>query len=145
MLGVLVELLLDPSGVVDEVRDWRRERRTRQRARATKIPCTLRIVDGTHPGLSRRWTRGAARVPPGALVFEPDSRWRPRLTVPVRSAMLQPSGDLPSRRLRRFGPSRRIVLTTTQGTLEWLVPEEQVQRSMGVTRRSVDDAHPPTR
>jgi hypothetical protein len=90
--------LLDPSGVVDEVRDWRRERRTRQRARVAEIPCALRVVDRAHPGLGRRWTRGAARVPPGALVFEPDTWRRPRMTSLVRSASLQPPGDIPQRR-----------------------------------------------
>ena len=145
MLSTLGELLLNPSGIVDGVRDWRRERRTRQRARATKIPCALRVVDGTHPGLSRQWTRGAARVPPGALVFEPDSSWRPRLTIPVRSATLQPPGDIPRWSPRAIGPQpRRIVLETAPATLEWLVPEEQLERSMGVTRRSVRDARPPT-
>jgi hypothetical protein len=145
VLSLLAELLLNPSGVVDEVRDWRRERRNRQRARATKIPCALRVVDGTHPGLSRRWIRGAARVPPGALVFEPDSWWRLRMRLPVRSATLQPLGDNPRRSPRATGPQpRRIVLTTAQATLEWLVPEEQLQRSMGVTRRDVRHARPPT-
>jgi len=145
VLSFLAELLLDPSGVVDGVRDWRDERRTRQRARATKIPCALRVVDGAYPGLSRRWIRGAARVPPGALVFEPDYSWRPRLTIPVCSAALQPPGDIPRRSPRAMGPQPcRIVLTTARATLEWLVPEEQLQRSMGVTRRSVRDARPPT-
>jgi hypothetical protein len=32
---------------------------------------------------------------------------------------------------------RRIVLETDRATLEWLVPEEQVQRAMGVTRPGV--------
>src|SRR3954466_4181713 len=95
VLGLLVALLLDPTGVIDEVRDRRRERRIRQRARAAKIPCALRVVEGAHPGLSRRWTRGAARVPPGVLVFEPDSGWRARMSIPVRSATLQPPGDIP--------------------------------------------------
>jgi hypothetical protein len=36
------------------------------------------------------------------------------------------------------------VLETAQATLEWLVPEEQLKRSMGVIRRSVRDARPPT-
>src|SRR4051812_38913628 len=122
------------------MRDWQRARRSRQRARAAGIPCALRIVDGAHPGLSRRWTRGAARVPPGALVFEPDSQWRRRLTIPVRSATLQQPWDIPRRSPRAIGPQpRRIVLTTAQSTLEWLVPEEQLQRAMGVTRRSVRD------
>ena len=44
-----------------------------------------------------------------------------------------------------MGPqSSRIVLKTAQATLEWSVPEEQLQRSMGVTRRSVRNARPPT-
>jgi hypothetical protein len=116
VLSFLAELLLDPSGVVDEVRDWRRERRNRQRARATQIPCALRVVDGAHPGLSRRWTRGAARVPPGFLVFEPDSLWRLRVRIPVRSATLQPPGDIPRRSPRAIGAqSRRIVLETPPG------------------------------
>src|SRR3954447_8927330 len=67
VLGLLVELLLDPPGVVDQVRDRRRERRIRRRARAARIPCALRVVDGAHRGLGRRWTRGTARVPPGTL------------------------------------------------------------------------------
>ena len=142
MLG---ELLLNPSGVIEGVRDWRRERRSRQRARETKIPCALRVVDGAHPGLNRRWARGAARVPPGSLVFEPDSPWRAGMTIPVRSATLAGPGAIPRRTRRAIGSQpRRIVLTTTQATLEWLVPEEQVQRSIGVTRRSVRDARRPT-
>lgn len=143
MWSFVAELLLNPSGVVDEVRDGRRERRNRQRARATKIPCALRVVDGTHPGLSRRWRRGAARVPPGALVFDPDSLWRPRMTIPVLSAALQPRRDVPRRSLRERGPQpRRIVLETARATLEWMVPEEQSQRSMGVTGRSVREVRP---
>lgn len=140
----LGEFLLDPSGVIDDVRDRRRKRRSRQRALAAGIPCALRVVDGTHPGLSRRWRRGAARVPPGALVFEPGGRWRRRLTIPVRSATLHHPWDTPRRTPRAVGPQpRRIVLTTAQATLEWLVPEEQVERAMGVTRRRVRDARPP--
>ncbi|WP_448642470.1 hypothetical protein [Geodermatophilus sp. URMC 63] len=97
---VLVELLLDPGGVVDGVRDRRRERRTRQRARAT---------------------------------------------LPVCSATLHPPGDVPRRRPGARGTRpRRIVLETARATLAWLVPEDQVQRSMRVTRRSVRGAHPPT-
>jgi len=145
VLSFLAELLLNPSGVVDEARDRRRERRNRRQARATQIPCALRVVDGAHPGLSRRWTRGAARVPPGFLVFEPDSRWRAPVRIPVCSATLQSPGNIPRRRARAIGPQpRRLVLETARATLEWLVPEEQLDRSMGVTRRSVRDARPPT-
>lgn len=145
MLSFLAELLLDPSGLFDGLRDGRRERRIRQRALAAGIPCTLRVIDGDHPGLRRRWARGAARVPPGALIFEPNSRWRPRKTIPVRSATLQQPWDIPRRTPRAVGPQpRRIVLTTAQSTLEWLVSEEQLERAMGVTRRSARDARPPT-
>lgn len=144
LADLLGELLLDPSGVTDEVRDRRRERRSRQRALAAGIPCALRVVDGAHPGLSRRWKRGAARVPPGVLVFEPGGRWQRRLTIPVRSATLHQPWDAPRRSPRAIGPQpRRIVLTTAQATLEWLVPEEQLQRAMGVSRRAVRDARPP--
>ena len=143
MSGFLAELLLDPSGLVDGVRDWRRERRARRRTRAAMIPGALRVLDGTQRGLSRRWTRGAARVPPGVLVFEADSG--PRMTIPVRAATLLPPGGVPRRISRAVGPQpRRIVVETAQASLEWLVPEEQVQRSMGVTRRSVRDGPPPT-
>lgn len=136
----LLEALVDPSGLVDAVRDGRRERLIRQRALAAGVPCALRVTDGEQPGLGRRWTRGAARVPPGALIFDTRSRWRPRMIVPVRSATLQPPWDRPRRTCRATGPQPRlIVLTTTRATLEWLVPEEQLQRAMGVTRRSVRD------
>ena len=145
MLGTLLELLLDPSGVVDEVRDWRRERRARRLARTAEIPCAVRVVDGAYPRLSGRWTRGTARVPPGALVFEPNSPWRARMTIPVHSATLQPPGDIPRRTALALGPqARRIVLETATATVEWLVPEDQLQRSMSVTRRSVRDAGPPS-
>jgi hypothetical protein len=145
VLSFLAELLLDPSGLFDGVRDGRRERRIRQRALAAGIPCTLRVVDGDRRGLRRRWTRGAARVPPGALIFEPNSGWRPRMTIPVRSATLQPPWDRPGRTPRAIGPQPRlIVVTTARATLEWLVPEEQLQRAMGVTHRSVRDARTPT-
>ena len=142
---LLLGLLLDPSAVFDEVRDRRRRRRSRKRARASKIPCAVRVVSGAHPGLGRRWTRGAARVPPGSLVFEPHSSWRPQVTVPVRSATLQAPGHVPWWRSRALGPQpRRIVLETARATLEWLVPEDQLQRSLGVTSASVRDLRPPT-
>ncbi|RBY90314.1 hypothetical protein DQ244_12725 [Blastococcus sp. TBT05-19] len=145
MLGFLLELLLDPSGVLEGMRERRRERRIEKRARATQIRCALRVVEGAHPGLGRRWRRGTARVPPGSVVFEPDSRWRSRLTVAVRSCTLRPPGDTPRRGPRAVGPRPRLIVLETAGaTLEWLVPEEQVERSMRVTRRSVRDARPPT-
>lgn len=135
VLSFLAELLLDPSGLFDGWRDRRPERRYRRRALAAGIPCALRVVEGAHPGLRRRWRRGAARVPPGALVFDPASRGRQRMTVFVRSATLQQPWDIPRRAPRGVGPRpRRIVLTTAQSTLEWLVPEEQVERAMGVAR-----------
>jgi hypothetical protein len=78
-------------------------------------------------------------------VFEPNSPWRARMTVPVRSATLQPPGDIPRRKALALGPrARRIVLETAAATVEWLVPEDQLQRSTSVTRRSVRDAGPPT-
>ena len=143
MWSVLLELVLDPVGAVEAVRDWRRDRRTHLRARATEIPCALRVVDGTHPGLGRRWRRGTARVPPGTLVFRPGSSW-PRLTVPVASAMLQPPGSAPRWSRRTIGAQpRRIVLRTARATVEWLVPEEQVERALGVTRPSAREVRPP--
>jgi DNA-binding FadR family transcriptional regulator len=36
------------------------------------------------------------------------------------------------------------MIETAQATLEWLVPEEQLQRSLGVTRPRVRDAYTPT-
>jgi hypothetical protein len=36
------------------------------------------------------------------------------------------------------------VLETATATVEWLVPEDQLQRSMSVTRRSVRHAGPST-
>ena len=130
----LAELLFDPFEVVGEVRDRRRERAARERARTTKITCALRVVDGLQPGLGRRWTRGAARVPRGTLVFEPDSGWRGgRSSIPVHSVTLQPLGGGPRRGLRgTSAPTRLIVLVTAVATLEWTVPEDQLQRSMGV-------------
>lgn len=144
MWSSLLELLLDPAGAVDAVREGRRERRTLRRVRATELPCALRVVDGTHPGLGRRWRRGTARVPPGVLLFRPGSSWRPRLTMPVTAAVLQPPGPVPRWAHRAVGAQpRRIVLRTARATVEWLVPEEQLDRALGVTRPRAPEERPP--
>ena len=137
MWDILAAVLLDPGGAFDEVRDRRQERRVRRLAAAGKISCALRVVDGAQPGLRRRWRRGAARVPTGFLLFEPRSSWGARMRIAVRSATLQPAEDVPRRRPRALGrQARLIVLVTPQATLEWLVPQEQVRRAMGVVSRS---------
>jgi hypothetical protein len=67
------------------------------------------------------------------------------MTIPVRSATLQPVADVPLRRLwATAGSSRRLVLETARATLEWSVSEVQVQRSMGATRPSARDGRPPS-
>ena len=137
MLDFLVDLLSPFIGGIGDLRDGRDERQSRKRARTTKIVCALRVVDGVHPGLGRRWTRGAARVPAGVVTFEPDSHWKSRLAVPVRSVALEVAGRVPRRVRRALGPDPcLIVLVSTGATVEWLVPEAQLQRAMSVVTRT---------
>ena len=144
VLEFLLQLVLDPGGLLDDIRDGRRERRARRLARSGRIRCALRVVEGAQPGLGRRWKRGTARVPPGRLVFEHGILWQGLTTVLVRTAVLQPTAALRRRERRALGPKASCILLTTAGaTLEWLVPEGQVERAMRVTRRSVREGRPP--
>jgi hypothetical protein len=75
-------------------------------------------------------------VPAGVVTFEPDSHRKARLAVPVRSAALEVAGHVPRRVRRALGPDPRLIrLLSTAATVEWLVPDAQLQRAMGVVTR----------
>jgi transcriptional regulator with XRE-family HTH domain len=139
-----------------EIARVRRERRWSQTELAERVGValgTIRAVEKGAPSVTLGVAVEAATVlgidllgGPAAAARAADNR-RTLALLPqrVRSATLHPPGDRLRRRVRKVSQqSRRIELTTAQATLEWLVPEEQLQRSMGVIRRSVRDARPPT-
>ena len=60
--------MLHPSGVVEDVRDWWRERRIRRRARAAPMPRALRVLDGAHPELGQVFDEDAIDPSPAVAV-----------------------------------------------------------------------------
>jgi hypothetical protein len=95
---------------------------------ASQVKCPLRVVDGSQPGLTDRWTPCRARVEAGRLTFTPRGRPNPLLIEVGRVdahawrelRWRDAASTLSVPQVRRIG-----VLRTQNSTLEWAVPEKQ--------------------
>jgi hypothetical protein len=100
-------------------------RRVRRLQARHQLECGLRVIAGSQPGFSARWTHRTAALSPGYI------RMNKRLVVVERVLPAEPR--TPSRNEMRWSvnPNTRIVqLKTRTATLEWAVIASQVDWAM---------------
>ena len=111
-------------------------KRADRRQQAGEVACGLRVIAGSQEGLNRDWDHDRAFVYLGRLDFGGDtSVW-----IPVRAVVTDRQRQLARRKGRR-SPRRQVVeLTTDSATLEWAVPEDELDWVMARVRGSDESA-----
>ncbi|MEU3624908.1 hypothetical protein BS329_01650 [Amycolatopsis coloradensis] len=107
-------------------------RRARRLQRVDRLECSVRVVTGTHDGLSGKWWAGEAMVSPGRVHFVPvvgGVRFLRRKAVEIIVDKIEvnerrsPTG----REVLSVDPGTDVVrLVTPTATLEWAVLERQM-------------------
>lgn len=107
-------------------------RRARRLQRVDRLECSVRVVTGTHDGLSGKWWAGEAALSPGRVHFVPfvgAVRFLRRQAVEIVvdkidvSERRSPTG----REVLSVDPGTDVVrLETPTATLEWAVLERQM-------------------
>jgi hypothetical protein len=113
--------------------DWLNERRARRLEEGDAVECGFRVVVGEHPGLSRRWIHGVARLAPGEIILRRSLGLGLRiprpLTAPVQITVTSVASDDRSTHGQEawaVNVNTRIVkIHAGQAVLEWAVPLEQ--------------------
>lgn len=103
---------------------------------APPIECGFRLLQGEHPGLTRRWTQGIAVVAPGRVAFTPYRLGLRLLTcrevvLDITAVDRESVHRVERRHWWSVSPSARVVhVQTAQAVLEWAVLPEAVQGAM---------------
>jgi hypothetical protein len=113
--------------------EWR-EKRARKHQEADKVDCGLRVIGGSQAGLRNGWRVSRASLQSGRLEF---GRRTPT-SVRVRAVVTERQRRMGWRASRLiFDPTWQIVeLTTDSATLEWMVPEDQMEWAVARVRGS---------
>jgi hypothetical protein len=111
-------------------------RRAGKRQQAGEVDCGLRVIAGSQQGLNRDWDHDRAFVYPGRLDFGGDtSVW-----IPVRAVVTDRQRQLARRKGWRSLRRQVVELTTDSATLEWAVPEDELDWVMERVRGSDESA-----
>lgn len=113
--------------------EWR-DRRARKNQQADQVDCGLRVIDGSQAGLRKGWRVRRASLQSGGLEF---GRRSPT-SVQVRAVFTERQRRMGWRESRLiFDPTWQIVeLRTDSATLEWMVPEDQMEWAVARVRGS---------
>jgi hypothetical protein len=110
------------------------DRRGRKHQQSGQIDCGLRMIVGSHEGLTSGWRNGRAFVDFERLEF---GRRNP-ISVPVRAVVAERQRHPRKREAwLRLLPTYQIVeLMTDSATLEWAVPEDKLEWALARLRGS---------
>lgn len=96
------------------------DRRAKKLGQTSKTECGLRVVAGSHPGLTSKWRHGTAQLAPGLIRLDSTSV---RVESIDRSVARRPSG----REAWSASPRTEIVQVRVGGAvLEWAVLRERL-------------------
>ncbi len=119
-------------------------RRIGRLQRGRRLECSVRVVTGTHDGLSGKWWAGEATLSPGRIRFV---RFRGGLRF-LRANAVQIDVDAVDVSERRsptvrealsVNPGTHVVrLVTSEATLEWAVLERQLDWALGRVSSTAD-------
>jgi hypothetical protein len=97
------------------------------------IECSLRVVDGDVPGLTRKWSHGVAKVFPGRIEFVGMIggirllKRRTPIEIPVDRVISDRPGEPEAREAISINlKARTIRLVTSSATVEWALLPEQI-------------------
>jgi hypothetical protein len=122
--------------LLDGILGERAGSRAHKRRQSGEVDCGLRVIAGSQQGLDKNWDHDRAFVHPGRLDFGGQtSVW-----IPVLAVVTDRQRQL-ARRARRRSPRCQVVeLTTDSATLEWAVPDDELDWVMARVRRSYESA-----
>ncbi|MDT4893690.1 MAG: hypothetical protein QOE97_2725 [Pseudonocardiales bacterium] len=121
-MDILSKLIADAlAGVTGGVLGGRYHRRRLTRlARRGVVPCAMRLVTGSQPGVWTRWRLGTAKLAPGVIEYR-------GLTVPVLVISQTHQRSPSARELLTLDPEMRIVdVVNDTAKLEWALPTTSV-------------------
>jgi hypothetical protein len=91
-------------------------RRLTRLARRGVVPCALRLVTGSQPGVWTRWRLGTAKIAPGAIEYR-------GVTIAVLSVSRTHQRSPSAAELLTLDPELRIVeVVSDSAKLEWALP-----------------------
>lgn len=119
---ILANLVLD-SGV-EAIRARRRRTKAEREPLGDDVACSMRVIDGTVPGLTARWTTGHAVLKPGQMIFN-------GLRIPVLDTPEAGRRPVHGREAFFVNPDCSVVQVDTKGaTLEWAVLTHHVTAAL---------------
>jgi hypothetical protein len=137
----LGEMLADFIGGVigGLIGDRWRQRRAERLQRKGGLVCALRVLEGSHRGLTRHWRHGKARLSPGSIEFRPKAPWARKTNISVGSASRLHQRQPRGREAWVVNPRTRVVeVTTGDATLEWAVLGEQLRWALAEVRQRAE-------